>query len=84
MTNHVIEKISELVDLVEHYPRSRGTLSTSERIACAIVLRRMDWLQEDGFEDLDSACDRLGEEWTNACKAVMKARTKARIKLVEK
>ena len=82
-TKHVIEKILELAELVEHDPRRRGVLSTGERIAVAIVLRRMDWLHEDGFENLDAACDRLGDEWHDACKVVVKQRTTARLRLVE-
>lgn len=77
------KKITELADLVEHHPEQRGVLSMGERIAVAIVMRRMDWLQEDGFEDLDAACDRLGEPWLAACKVVTTARTTARLKVVE-
>ena len=81
--NEVVKKLSELVDLVEHHPRERGVLSTGERIAVAIVLRRIDWLREDGFSDLDAASDLLGAEWLHACKVVVKERNAARIKLVE-
>jgi hypothetical protein len=80
---HVIEKIREMSDVVESDPRSRGVLSTGERIAVAIVLRRMDWLQEDGFQDLEAARDRLGAEWVDACNVVMKQRTAARLRIVE-
>lgn len=82
--NAIENKITELVETVEHHPSHRGVLSTGERIAVAIVLRRMDWLHEDGFEDLDAACERLGEEWLAACKRVIKARAAARLRVVEK
>jgi hypothetical protein len=81
---HVIEKIRELADVVERDHRHRGVLSTGERVAVAVVLRRIDWLREDGFENLDAACDRLGEDWTHACQAVIKMRTAARLRVVEK
>jgi hypothetical protein len=81
---HVIEKIREMADVVEQHPAHRGVLSTGERIAVAIVLSRMDWLQEDGFENLDDARDRLGDEWADACQAVIKLRTAARLRVVEK
>jgi hypothetical protein len=81
---HVIEKIRELADVVEQDHPHRGVLSTGERIAVAIVLRRMDWLQEDGFENLDAAYKLLGEDWTHACVAVIKMRTAARLRVVEK
>ena len=43
----------------------------------------MDWLHEDGFDDLDAACDRLGAEWLDACKLVIKQRMAARLRVVE-
>jgi hypothetical protein len=77
---HVIEKIREMAEVVESDPKSRGVLSTSERVAVALVLRRMDWLQADGFGDLDEAYDRLGEEWTEAVGVVVRMRNVARVR----
>ena len=77
------QRITELVDVVEHHPEHRGVLSTGERIAVAIVLRRTDWLLAGGFEDLADACDRLGEQWLAACQLVIKQRSAARLRLVE-
>ena len=82
-SKHVVEKIREMVDVVKHHPETRGVLSTGERIAVAIVLRRMDWLREDGFENLEEAFARLGDEWERACAALIKKRTAARLRIVE-
>ena len=53
------------------------------RRQAAVALRRLDWLRQEGFEDLDGASARLGEQWFAACKVVMKARMVPRLKLVE-
>ncbi len=80
---HLVEKIREMADAVEQHPSHRGVLSTGERIAVAIVLRRMDWLREGGFQDADAARDRLGDDWALACQAVIRMRAAARLRVVE-
>ncbi len=42
LQDKVAQKIAELVDVVEQHPEHRGVLSTSEKIAVAIVLRRRE------------------------------------------
>jgi hypothetical protein len=77
-----LARVADLADLVEHHPAERGVLSSGERIAVALVLRRMDWLQADGFEDLEAAADYLEPDWMEAVKAVTAERLKQRIRLV--
>ena len=55
-----IEKIIEVATVLNHTASTAA--STSERIAAAFVLNRLEYLP-DCYSDAVEAWDRLGEQW---------------------
>ena len=73
MPDHSV-RVRELVARVEADPAEFGQLGSSEQIAVAAALGRIDLLKKCGAATLRQARDRLGEDWWQAAQRVSRER----------
>jgi hypothetical protein len=68
--NRRTARLIEMVVSVEADPANAAVLTEHERIAVAIVLRRLNLLTACGVLTLDEARERLGKKWWKTCLAL--------------
>jgi hypothetical protein len=67
-----VEIIRRLVKRVSEDEKHIGVLSTSEYLAVALVLNRMDLIEESRYPTMLEAANRIGAEWLEAALEVQR------------